>query len=380
MIQIPGEIFLVGGAIRDRLLGRTGSDRDYVVVGSTPEAMRAAGFKQVGQEFPVFLHPETGDEYALARTERKQGKGYRGFVCDFKPTVTLKEDLQRRDLTVNAIAEDAEGHLIDPFNGLDDLKNRKLRHVSPAFVEDPLRVLRLARFQAELFDYQFHIVEETVVLGRQISASGELSALTVERVALETIKALETFHPEEYFYTLAKLHALDLLFPELSPSWQSIDLHQQPGIKTLQRAVELNLNTQQRWAAFIHDQSQETIIKLSERLKLSKALTQLSLKVNQLGPAIIDVPHSSAEEIESLLRQLNAYRNPNTLKQAAAVMAAIEDNKNLEHYAPLTILVNALEAALNINNQELIKEDLSGKALGEAIKTARIEAIQAIIN
>ena len=195
----------MGGAIRDRLLGKAEGDRDYVVVGSTPEAMLAAGFKQVGRDFPVFLHPQTGEEYALARTERKQGQGYHGFLFDFQPTVTLEEDLQRRDLTINAIAEDVSGQLIDPFGGIADLNHRTLRHVSPAFVEDPLRVLRLARFQAELLDYHFQIAEETRILGRQISDSGELQMLTPERVALETIKALQSPHPESYFYTLARL-------------------------------------------------------------------------------------------------------------------------------------------------------------------------------
>lgn len=379
MIQIPGEIYLVGGAIRDRLLGRTEGDRDYVVVGSTPEAMLAAGFKQVGQEFPVFLHPETREEYALARTERKQGKGYHGFLCDFKPTVTLEEDLRRRDLTVNAIAEDANGRLIDPFNGLQDLKSRNLRHVSEAFVEDPLRVLRVARFQAELFEHQFRIAAETEELARQISASGELASLTAERVAMETMKALETSHPEQYFYTLATLHALEPLFPELAKSWQTAELTMLPGIRALKVAVELNLSAPQRWAALVHDQSQETILQLGGRLKLAKTFTHLSLKVKRFGPAIRRVEHASAEEIASLLQQLDTFRNPKNLTQAVAVLAAIEARKTLSHYTPLTILEGALEAAMKVNNQQLIKQGLSGKALGEAIKDARIRAIQAIL-
>lgn len=209
------QVYLVGGAVRDRLLGISGADRDYVVVGSTPEEMMSLGYEQVGHDFPVFLHPETHEEYALARTERKNGRGYKGFICDFKKETTLQEDLLRRDLTVNAIAEDSEGILIDPYNGLEDLKKRVLRHVSPAFVEDPLRVLRVARFAAKMHHLGFKVADETLELMRTIVNEGELEALTPERVWVELEKALKTNNPEVFIEILHYVGALKVVLPEV---------------------------------------------------------------------------------------------------------------------------------------------------------------------
>lgn len=210
------KVYLVGGAVRDELIGRPVQERDWVVVGSTPEDMQGRGYRQVGREFPVFLHPETGEEYALARTERKSGRGHRAFVVASDPTVSLEEDLRRRDLTINAMARDTDGRLIDPWGGRRDLEDRILRHVSAAFVEDPLRVLRLARFRAELAPWGFRVAPETMELMRRMVASGELSDLTAERVGRETLRALAAPVPSLYFTTLLECQALPVLLPELA--------------------------------------------------------------------------------------------------------------------------------------------------------------------
>ena len=210
--------YLVGGAVRDRLLGKVPSERDWVVVGESPKSMLDQGFLQVGKDFPVFLHPQTREEYALARTERKSGPGYHGFVVHADRAVTLEEDLERRDLTINAMAMDASGNIIDPYHGQQDLADRVLRHVSPHFVEDPLRVLRVARFAARYHHLGFTIAPEPAALLSQIVAADELPHLSIERVWVEMEKALGTTHPEVFFHTLADCQALAVLLPELSVS------------------------------------------------------------------------------------------------------------------------------------------------------------------
>lgn len=212
------EVYIVGGAVRDRLLGRPIHDRDWVVVGTTPAQMRARGFQQVGKDFPVFLHPKTHEEYALARTERKRGPGHRGFTCDASPDITLEADLARRDLTINAMAEDADGRVIDPFDGASDLAARRLRHVSPAFSEDPLRVFRVARFAAVL---GFSTAPETLALMGEMARSGELRSLSAERVWQETEKALRSAQPSAYFSLLGRCQALDDWFAELADDWRN---------------------------------------------------------------------------------------------------------------------------------------------------------------
>ncbi len=216
--QDPGdaiEVYLVGGAVRDRLLGRPAADRDFVVVGATPEAMIARGFRQVGKDFPVFLHPQTKEEYALARTERKTGPGYRGFLFHAAPDVTLEEDLRRRDLTINALAEDEQGNLIDYYGGRSDLENRVLRHVSPAFAEDPVRLLRLARYAAHFAELGFTVAEETMALLRSMVDGGEVDALVPERVWQELVKALAAPKPSRFFDVLREAGALARLMPEV---------------------------------------------------------------------------------------------------------------------------------------------------------------------
>lgn len=251
--------FLVGGAVRDKLMGIEPKDRDYVVVGSTPTEMLNAGFKQVGADFPVFLHPVTGEEYALARTERKVGSGYKGFETDFNPNVTLEEDLIRRDLTINSMAMDDEGNLIDPFNGAQDLKDGILRATSEAFKEDPLRVLRIARFAAR---YDFEIEEsKTFWMCYDIVQTDEFKNLTPERVGVELVKVLETNHPERFFWKLWEFGALEVFFPELEALHGQTQpaLHHPEGdafvhtMLVLKEAVKANLNVVERFAALVHD-------------------------------------------------------------------------------------------------------------------------------
>ena len=211
----PGKVYLVGGAVRDELLGLNPKERDWVVTGATPEAMKNAGFRQVGASFPVFLHPESHEEYALARTERKSGHGYHGFAVDFNPAVSIEQDLERRDLTINAIARDAEGRLIDPYGGQQDLRDRWLRHVSAAFAEDPLRVLRVARFAARFADLGFRIHPDTLALMRDITASGELDHLVPERVWVELRDAMASARPGVFITSLRTCGALAALLPEV---------------------------------------------------------------------------------------------------------------------------------------------------------------------
>ncbi|WP_339858497.1 multifunctional CCA addition/repair protein [Pseudohongiella acticola] len=253
--------YLVGGAVRDALLGIADSDRDWVVVGATPDAMLQAGFTPVGKDFPVFLHPDSKEEYALARTERKSGTGYKGFTVYATPDVTLEEDLQRRDLTINAIARDTDGNLIDPWGGVRDLRDRVLRHVSPAFAEDPLRVLRVARFAARFADHNFSIADETWALMQAMSASGELEALVPERVWREFEKALQSDQAQVFISVLHDCGALATLLPEIDQLFgvpQPATWHPEvdTGLHTLmslQQACRLSDNLSVRFAALMHD-------------------------------------------------------------------------------------------------------------------------------
>jgi len=245
------QIYKVGGAVRDRLLGRQVTEVDWLVVGATPEEMQASGFRPVGADFPVFLHPQTGEEYALARTERKSGRGYGGFTFHASPDVTLEEDLQRRDLTINAIAEDDQGQLIDPYGGQRDLRARLLRHVSPAFAEDPLRVLRVARFAARYAELGFRIAGETLELMRRLARSGELSALTAERSWKEISRALMEPRPEVFIQVLQDCDALAELFPELAATFAKGNAAGGHLLGTLRQCAEHAQPLPVRWACLL---------------------------------------------------------------------------------------------------------------------------------
>ncbi|MBT3206474.1 MAG: multifunctional CCA addition/repair protein, partial [Gammaproteobacteria bacterium] len=255
------QVYRVGGVVRDKLLGIKSKDIDWVVTGSTPEEMISDGYRPIGKDFPVFLHPESKQEYALARTERKISKGYAGFNFNTDPEITIEQDLARRDLTINAIAQDEQGNIIDPFNGQQDVKDRVLRHVSDAFVEDPVRVLRVARFAARFHSLGFSIAKETKQLIKQIADSGELNALVAERVWVEMDKALAESDPQVFFTSLRECEVLSTLFPEIDNLFgipQTAKYH--PEVDTgihvmmvLKKTAELNFDNEIRFAALTHD-------------------------------------------------------------------------------------------------------------------------------
>ena len=299
------QTYIVGGAVRDELLGFAVKDKDYVVVGSTPEAMLAAGFRPVGKDFPVFLHPQTHDEYALARTERKTAKGYRGFVIHAAPEVTLEQDLARRDLTINAIAKSDDGRLIDPFNGLADIQSKTLRHVSSAFAEDPVRILRVARFSARLVD--FSVAPETLTLMRQMVDAGEVDALVAERVWQELAKGLMEAKPSRMFEVLRACGALQKILPELDRLW-GVPQPEQPHpevdtgvhvMMVIDYAARQNFSLPIRFAALMHD--------------LGKGTTP-----SELLPKHIGHEQRSASLLKDLCKRL---RVPNDCKELGVMVA-----------------------------------------------------------
>ncbi|MFP1743189.1 multifunctional CCA addition/repair protein [Lonsdalea quercina] len=312
------KIYLVGGAVRDGLLHQPVTERDWVVVGATPETLLTLGYQQVGKDFPVFLHPTSREEYALARTERKSGQGYTGFICNASPDVTLEEDLLRRDLTINAIAQDEDGSLIDPYGGQRDIESKQLRHVSDAFSEDPLRVLRVARFAARYAHLGFKIAPETLALMRQMVDSGELDSLTPERVWKETEKALGSNSPQVYFERLRDCGALRVLFPEIDnlfgvPAPAQWHPEIDTGVHvmmTLAIAAQLSPEIDVRFASLCHD--------------VGKGLTPPSLwpRHHGHGPAGIKL-------IEALCQRL---RIPNQIRDLAKLVAEYHD---LLHTAPI---------------------------------------------
>lgn len=402
------KIYLVGGAVRDTLLGRPITERDYVVVGATPAQMLALGYKQVGNDFPVFLHPKSGDEYALARTERKTGVGYTGFDCIADPSVTLEEDLLRRDLTVNAMAMDEQGNITDPYGGQQDLHNKVLRHVSAAFVEDPLRVLRVARFAARYQHLGFAIAAETLTLMSNINASGELQALTTERVWKETSRALLETHPEVYFETLRSCGALKHWFAELDALW-GVPAPEKwhPEIDTgvhcmmvLSMAATLSQDLAVRYAALVHDLGKAltpadkwpshhgheklglaAINRLSERLKVPNDCRELALLVGEFHTHL----HKAFElRPDTLLRVLNhcdAWRKPARFEQF--LLACEADARGRLHfeqrpYPQADYYRAAFHAASAVDVQQIIAQGVQGKAIKDALDKERTNAIAGV--
>ena len=401
------DIYLVGGAVRDALLGRADADRDYVVVGSTPAAMLAAGFRPVGKDFPVFLHPRTQEEYALARTERKTGHGYHGFAFHAAPEVTLEEDLARRDLTINAIAQDQQGGLIDPFHGQRDLQARILRHVGPAFVEDPVRILRLARFAARFAD--FSVAPETLALMRQMVAAGEVDHLVPERVWQELAKGLMEERPARMFEVLRECGALKVLLPELDRLWgvpQRPEYH--PEIDTgvhvmmvLDQSARLQAPLAVRWAALMHDLGKGTTAadvlprhighegrsvklahRVAERLRVPNDCKELAEVVAREHGNIHRSGDLNAAAILRLLTRCDAIRQSGRF---ALVLQACEADARgrlgLENaaYPQAQRLGRALEAALGVVTADIAaaaaREGLQGPQVGARIEAARAAAI-----
>lgn len=401
-------IFLVGGAVRDQLLKRPVIEKDFLVVGSSVAEMLSLGFMQVGKDFPVFLHPETKEEYALARTEKKAGQGYTGFVCYADKSVTLAEDLLRRDLTINAIAQDKNGQLIDPYNGLTDLKNKTLRHVSSAFVEDPLRVLRVARFAARYHYLGFTIAPETLSLMAEITDSGELASLTAERIFKEIERSLSEKNPEVFFQTLRACHALKLIMPELDALWgvpNPAQYHPEicSGIHTmmvLQQAVNLSNQAEVRFAALCHDfgkaltpkaqwpkhhgheQAGVTPIKnCCERLKVPNSFQQLALKVCQYHLLCHQVFELKASTILTLLNNLDVWRKPEEFDWFLLSCEADKRGRlgnEQSAYPQAEFLKNIVDKSKQITAQPFIEQGLQGKAIKEAMDNAKLVLIQQI--
>jgi len=402
----PINSYLVGGAVRDKLLNREVYDHDYVVVGTTVEQMLSLGFEQVGKDFPVFLHPKTKEEYALARKEKKVEAGYKGFTCDSSTEVTLEEDLLRRDLTINAMALNANGEIIDPYNGQEDLKNRVFRHVSDAFVEDPLRVLRVARFAARYHSYGFTIADETLALMSQISQSGELKALSSERVFTELNKSLSEDHPEIFFETLRACGALKVLFPELETLWgipNPAQWHPEicSGIHTmlvLQQSVKLSTKVEVRFAALCHDLGKgitpeskwpshhgheksglPLVKKLCSRLKVPNSYQKLALKVCEYHLHSHKAFELKPNTILRVFNALDVWRKPDEFNDfilsCTADMRGRTGFENKE-YPQAAYLHQCLAAANTVKAKQFVEQGLKGAAIKVAIEEARLEAIE----
>ncbi|RDE19872.1 multifunctional CCA tRNA nucleotidyl transferase/2'3'-cyclic phosphodiesterase/2'nucleotidase/phosphatase [Motiliproteus coralliicola] len=360
------QTYLVGGAVRDRLLGIEVYDRDWVVVGASAEQMLADGFVPVGKDFPVFLHPQTHEEYALARTERKTGHGYGGFQFHAAPDVTLEQDLLRRDLTINAMAEDQQGRLIDPYGGQQDLAQRCLRHVSAAFAEDPLRVLRTARFQARFHRLGFHIATETLKLMAQLSTQEELQALSSERVWKETERALGEISPQQFFISLQQCGALRQLMPEL-------DLNQSLS-RLLQQAAAKELDDEVRWALLCHQIAEENALaQLQQRLKTPKRFQQ-GAQLLQRFHALLQQP-LTADRMMALYQGLDLSRRPERLlpfTQACELIFEAQP-ESLERCRQLPGFVDGIN---RIQPRQLVQQGFKGAALGEELQRRRQEWLQ----
>lgn len=401
------KIYLVGGAVRDKLLGLPVKERDWVVVGATPAQMVALGYKQVGKDFPVFLHPETHEEYALARTERKTGPGYKGFVVHADAKVTLEEDLQRRDLTINAIAEAPDGSLIDPYNGQRDLDARRLRHVAPAFTEDPVRILRVARFAARFAAQGFRVAQATQALMCQMVASGEVDALVPERVWMELARALAEAQPARFFEVLRDCAALARLMPELDALFgvpQPPAHH--PEIDTgvhalmvLQAAAELTADTRVRFAALLHDlgkggtppsawprhigheaRSVRLVEQLCARLKVPNDFRELAVLVARYHTHCHRAAELRAATLLEVLEALGAFRRSERFEQF--LLACMADARGRtghaqDVYPQADIFRRAQRAAAQVTAQPFVEQGLAGAAIAAAVRKARVRAIEA---
>ena len=403
------KIYLVGGAVRDSLLGLEAGDRDWVVVGATQQEMEAQGFKAVGRDFPVFLHPRTGEEYALARTERKSGRGYRGFVVDADPSVTLEQDLQRRDFTLNAIARDEEsGDLVDPCGGMRDIQARVLRHVGPAFVEDPLRVLRAARFMARFAPLGFTLAPETADLMREIAASGELEALVPERIWQELRKALRSPRPSAFLRTLHDTGALASILPEVEALYgvpQRAEFHPEVDTGVHQEMVSdmaarlAPCDELVGFAALTHDLGKaltptdqlprhvmheqrglKPLAALCERLKIPADHRQLAEAVCREHLNVHRIDELRDATVLELIQRCDGFRRPERIAQMALACECDKRGRlgfEDSDYPQRATLQRLHAAALAINARDLAAGCLSGPAVGEAVKKARIEAIGA---
>lgn len=356
------DVYLVGGAVRDELLAYPVVERDWVVVGATPATLLEQGYRQVGKDFPVFLHPDTAEEYALARTERKQGHGYTGFVCNSDPSVTLEQDLSRRDLTVNAMARSSDGTLIDPYGGQQDLSARILRHVSDAFIEDPLRVLRVARFAARYAHLNFTIATDTLALMRQISDSGELQYLPRERIWTETQRALEGPDPRVYFEVLQACSALPSLCGNATISAADLD--------NLQLISGCTEDSAMRLAALLCELPEDHTKQCLEQLQPPQRHRDLSLSCVELLPIFEAIDSATAAQKLQLLQRCDAFRRPQRLEDLLQVCAWV---KNAEPKRQQWL--QAFTRCAAINAAELASQGLKGAEIGEQLQRLRLEAL-----
>jgi tRNA nucleotidyltransferase (CCA-adding enzyme) len=399
------QIYLVGGAVRDQLLGYPFHEHDWVVVGATPAQMLAAGYQQVGKDFPVFLHPKTKEEYALARTERKSGQGYTGFAVYAAADVTLEQDLQRRDLTINAIAQDSDGGYIDPYGGRADIEHRVLRHVSNAFAEDPLRVLRVARFYARYAHLGFSVASETLALMRQLSSSGELLTLSPERIWLETAKALSSGQPQAYISLLHQTGALQQLMPELEALWgvpQPEKWHPEidTGVHTLlvlQQAAALSPRLDIRFAALVHDVGKgitktellpahhgheynglKLIKQLCQRLRVPNDCRELALLVCEYHQLVHKARELKPATILTLFNAIDVWRKPQRLTDILLCCRAdLRGRTGFEQalYPPADYLQHLAQAAITVSVRDIVAKGLQGEAIGAELQRARLSAI-----
>jgi len=372
------QIYQVGGAVRDRLLGLPVKDHDWVVVGASVAEMLELGYLPVGKDFPVFLHPTTHEEYALARTERKSGQGYGGFQFHTAVDVTLEQDLLRRDLSINAIAEDAHGTLTDPYGGQQDLQQRRLRHVSPAFAEDPLRVLRVARFLARFSHLGFHIDPSTLTLMTKLSHSGELQALSAERVWKETERALSEANPEQYFITLARCGALQQLMPELAAALPDIS-HQHPALQPLLCATVLNCEPLVRWSVLCRVlPTAEALEVLHQRLKIPKLFRDTALLLWRHQHRLTEPLTAAA--VLALYQGLDLQRRPERLAPFVEGCRALAGLNAGQPFAAAEQLQQLLQALNSIQPRTLVHEGYKGAALGQELQKRQLARLEQALN
>jgi tRNA nucleotidyltransferase (CCA-adding enzyme) len=403
-------IYLVGGAVRDKLLGLPVQDRDYVVVGSTPEEMVAKGFKPVGADFPVFLHPETKEEYALARTERKSGHGYKGFKVYAAPDVTLEDDLRRRDLTINAMAEDESGQLIDPFKGAEDLRNGVLRHVSPAFAEDPVRILRVARFAARYAKWGFHVAHATNKLMREMVESGEVDHLVAERVWTELERALGEARPSRFFETLRGCGALARLFPEIDalfgvPQPEKHHPEVDTGVHVmlvLDAAAQLSPDTRVRFAALMHDLGKgntppaewpqhigheergvELVKHFCQRFRVPNEHRDLAVLTARFHAHCHKIAELRPATVVDTLEALDAFRRPERVDLfVTACEADFRGRTGSEDkpYLQAGLFRSAFVAARTVDTSAIAAGGGQGPDIGARIREARIAAVRQVLS
>jgi tRNA nucleotidyltransferase (CCA-adding enzyme) len=404
------KIYLVGGAVRDRLLNLPSRDHDWVVTGATPQQMTELGYKPVGRDFPVFLHPQTKEEYALARTEKKSGHGYHGFIFHTAEDVTLEEDLARRDLTINAMAEDDDGNIIDPYGGQEDLQNRILRHVSGAFIEDPVRLLRIARYASRFSKFGFTIAQETQELLKKIVSSGEIDELVAERVWNEISSALDEDTPSMFFLTLRQCNALAVLLPEIDCLFgvpQAVQHHPEidTGIHTMMvidMAARLGGNNAVRFASLCHDLGKgrtpasqlpghiaheakgvALISKLCERLRIPTGHRQIAELVCKYHTHCHRATELRISTILKVLESLDAFRRPQRLDDfLLACEADSRGRLGFEEisYPQADIFRLSFKAAKQVEVKDLVSSGATGKQINKQLNSRRIKAIAAVLD